>query len=240
MRAIDVRDLLAHPGASTAERLEEPVDGLGNELVEVPEDAPVAGELLLEHVVEGIFVSGPLRGPLTLTCARCLKEFDAAVRGRRAGAVTWLSPTADSDDYALDPEGELDPEPIVRDAVVLALPFSPLCRPDCMGLCERCGGNRNLGECSCTEPIDPVGRLDACSQGSDGVTRTSRERREKGTIDGRPEEEAEQAGAASARPTGRRSPPTYSECPQCHQPKLPHRVCGNCGYYAGRQAIEVE
>jgi large subunit ribosomal protein L32 len=33
---------------------------------------------------------------------------------------------------------------------------------------------------------------------------------------------------------------TYSECPQCHQPKLPHRVCANCGYYAGRQAVEVE
>jgi large subunit ribosomal protein L32 len=35
-------------------------------------------------------------------------------------------------------------------------------------------------------------------------------------------------------------PPTYSECPQCHQPKLPHRVCGNCGHYAGRQAVEME
>ena len=35
-------------------------------------------------------------------------------------------------------------------------------------------------------------------------------------------------------------PPTYAECPQCHQPTLPHRVCANCGYYAGRQAIEVE
>ena len=34
--------------------------------------------------------------------------------------------------------------------------------------------------------------------------------------------------------------PAYAECPQCHQPKLPHRVCGNCGYYRGRQAIEVE
>jgi large subunit ribosomal protein L32 len=34
--------------------------------------------------------------------------------------------------------------------------------------------------------------------------------------------------------------PTYAECPQCHQPKLPHRVCGNCGYYAGREVIEVE
>ncbi len=36
------------------------------------------------------------------------------------------------------------------------------------------------------------------------------------------------------------TPPTYSLCPQCRQPKLPHRVCKNCGYYAGRQAIEVE
>jgi large subunit ribosomal protein L32 len=35
-------------------------------------------------------------------------------------------------------------------------------------------------------------------------------------------------------------PPTYAECPQCHQPKLPHRVCANCGYYAGREAVEVE
>ena len=36
------------------------------------------------------------------------------------------------------------------------------------------------------------------------------------------------------------APPAYAECPQCHQPKLPHRVCGNCGHYAGRQAVEVE
>lgn len=35
-------------------------------------------------------------------------------------------------------------------------------------------------------------------------------------------------------------PETFAECPQCHQPKLPHRVCENCGYYGGRQAIEVE
>jgi large subunit ribosomal protein L32 len=34
--------------------------------------------------------------------------------------------------------------------------------------------------------------------------------------------------------------PTYAACPQCRQPKLPHRVCGTCGWYAGRQAVEVE
>jgi large subunit ribosomal protein L32 len=32
----------------------------------------------------------------------------------------------------------------------------------------------------------------------------------------------------------------YADCPRCRQPKLSHRVCATCGYYAGRQAIEVE
>jgi large subunit ribosomal protein L32 len=36
------------------------------------------------------------------------------------------------------------------------------------------------------------------------------------------------------------SVPEISECPQCHQPKLPHRVCRECGYYNGRQVFEVE
>lgn len=35
-------------------------------------------------------------------------------------------------------------------------------------------------------------------------------------------------------------PPTFAECPQCRQPKQPHRICRNCGYYAGRQVVEVE
>ena len=34
--------------------------------------------------------------------------------------------------------------------------------------------------------------------------------------------------------------PARSECPQCHQAKLPHTVCPNCGWYGGRQAVDVE
>ena len=34
--------------------------------------------------------------------------------------------------------------------------------------------------------------------------------------------------------------PTYSACPQCREPKMPHRVCTNCEYYTGRQAVETE
>ena len=43
----------------------------------------------------------------------------------------------------------------IRDAVGVEMPFAPLCQPDCLGLCEVCGGNRNLGECPGHEAIDP-------------------------------------------------------------------------------------
>ena len=135
--------------------VDEHVSGLRLELAAVPEETPVRGDLLLESVVEGILVSGPLKGRMTLSCARCLKPFerdfevdvqDLFAAGAEAGA----------DEYPLGPTGALDLEPMVRDAVLLAMPFSPLCRPDCLGLCERCGGDRNLGECTCPpEVADP-------------------------------------------------------------------------------------
>lgn len=34
--------------------------------------------------------------------------------------------------------------------------------------------------------------------------------------------------------------PNVMECPQCHEPKLPHRVCGTCGYYNGKEIISAE
>jgi large subunit ribosomal protein L32 len=39
------------------------------------------------------------------------------------------------------------------------------------------------------------------------------------------------------RSTHKVSAPTYNSCPQCHAPRLPHRVCPECGHYAGRQVV---
>lgn len=153
MRTIDVRDLLDHPGASKTVRVDEAVADLQLELAEVPEDAPIVGDLLLESVVEGILVSGRLEGRMALRCARCLKAFEDAFDLEVRDELFSREPG--EDDYGMAPEGALDPEPMVRDAVLLSMPFSPLCRPDCRGLCERCGGDRNLGGCNCTEPADP-------------------------------------------------------------------------------------
>lgn len=153
MRAIDVSDLLHTPGAARAVRLEEPLPGLETELTAVPEDVPIELELTLESVVEGIFVRGSAAGRYRMRCARCLKEFD------RDFDVTmqelYVREPGPEDDYVLEADLALDPEPMVRDAVVLEMPFSPLCRPDCLGLCEICGGDRNLGECPGHTSVDP-------------------------------------------------------------------------------------
>jgi len=154
LAAIDVRDLVGHPGASREETIRGTVEDLATELARVPEDVPIQGELLLESVVEGILVSGRVRGTWTMRCARCLVEFD----GTFDVALHELfvdRPVADADDYPLDPETGLDPDQMVRDVVGVEMPFSPLCRPDCQGLCEVCGGDRNLGECPGHEQTDP-------------------------------------------------------------------------------------
>ncbi|HYH28075.1 MAG TPA: YceD family protein [Actinomycetota bacterium] len=150
---VDVRDLVDRPGAAREVHMSEPVAGLATELASVPEDVPVRADLLLESVVEGILVSGPLSGEVNLRCSRCLKDFRRPFEVR----VTELfapDPGAEDEHYPLA-EGAIDIEPLVRDAVVLEMPFSPLCRPDCQGLCEICGGDRNLGECPGHELTDP-------------------------------------------------------------------------------------
>lgn len=153
MRAIDIRDLLERPGSAKQVHVDEPVDGLQTELAAVDTEAPIEGDLTLESVVEGIFVTGSVGGRMALRCARCLKEFESDFDV--AMNELFVREPGPEDDYVLADDLTLDPEPMVRDAVVLQMPFSPLCKPDCRGLCARCGGDRNLGECTCGPDVDP-------------------------------------------------------------------------------------
>jgi DUF177 domain-containing protein len=142
---IDVTDLMGRPGASRIHALHGTLEGLGTEVAVVPEDAPIEGDLLLESVVEGVLVTGRLSGTRHLVCARCLKEFDEPFAVSLA-EMFIPEPEEEGDEYPMDPAGFLDPEQMVRDAVGVELPFSPLCKPDCLGLCPVCGGDRNLGQ----------------------------------------------------------------------------------------------
>lgn len=116
---------------------------LGIEVLRVPEGAPVDFDLRLESVMEGVLVSGTASADLTGECARCLEELrdDVVVDLQELFAYEGSDTATDSgDDDVSRLEGDLlDLEPLLRDAVVLSLPFQPLCRDDCPGLCIECG-----------------------------------------------------------------------------------------------------
>jgi uncharacterized protein len=150
---VDVRDLIGRPGSSRTVDVAEPVAGLRTELVSVPEDRPVHARLLMESVVEGVLASGPLSGVMVVRCARCLASSERPFRVEARELFTQGA-GAMEDEYPLV-DGFIDLVPMIRDSVLLAMPMAPLCRPDCLGLCSRCGGDRNLGECACAPEVDP-------------------------------------------------------------------------------------
>ena len=147
--ALDTRALGRRPGTMWEGTLTLPApSGLGRDLVRVPDGAPLQLDLRLETVLDGVLATVTVTADTTGECARCLDE----VGGTLAVPVTELfSYPEQADRYARTSGDEsdeevrhldgdlLDLEQSIRDAVVLALPASPLCRPDCAGLCPRCG-----------------------------------------------------------------------------------------------------
>jgi len=116
---------------------------LGIEVLHVPEGSPVEFEIRLEAVMEGVLVTGTATAGLTGECVRCLEE----IREDVTVDFQELFVYEESDTAATEEDGAtsrlvgdlLDLEPLLRDAVVLSLPFQPLCRDDCPGLCVECG-----------------------------------------------------------------------------------------------------
>ncbi|HEX3714964.1 MAG TPA: YceD family protein [Trebonia sp.] len=117
-------------------------DGIGSGLVLVPAGADVALDLRFEAVSEGVLVTGSAVAPLSGECARCLDPLARSIEVSFQELYRYLlDPGEDEDDSEerfLDGD-LLNLEPAFRDAVVLALPLSPLCRDDCPGLCVECG-----------------------------------------------------------------------------------------------------
>jgi DUF177 domain-containing protein len=144
---------LRHPGNARAVASAVELDGLGGVAAEIPAGTPVAIDLLLERVPEGIVVRGTLSSAWSAACSRCLDPVTGEI-SVHVDELFELVPL-EGETYKLD-EDVIDLEPMVRDALLLELPLAPLCAPDCAGLCATCGVNRNLTQCECvTTEIDP-------------------------------------------------------------------------------------
>jgi len=141
---VEIHDLGRHAGGLKLVQRETPApEGMGNDVIGVPAGSPVRLDLRFEAVVEGILVTGVAGFQLAGECARCLSP----VSGEQEIDVQELFLFPDKepeDDEASRVEGDfVDLEPVLRDAVVLELPFIPLCRKDCAGLCPECGADLN-------------------------------------------------------------------------------------------------
>ncbi|AIY20024.2 hypothetical protein KR76_18370 [Pimelobacter simplex] len=117
---------------------------LGIEVLSVPEGAPVELDLRLEAVMEGVLVTGTAKAGLEGECVRCLEPIreDLEVTFQELFVYDDIrdSEGAEEDDeVSMLQDDLLDLETVLRDAVVLALPFQPLCQDDCPGLCPECG-----------------------------------------------------------------------------------------------------
>ena len=145
---IDTRELGRRPGSQRTMRVQVAApEDLGTDLLGVPTGALLDLHLRLEAVMEGVLVSGQVAAPLAGECGRCLDPVASTLE------VDWQELYAYPESEATEDEASrldgdyLDLEPALRDAVVLALPLTPLCRPDCPGLCPVCGERRADGDC---------------------------------------------------------------------------------------------
>ena len=158
---LDTRELGRRPGSERRVALTAPAPAdLGIEVLHVPEGSPIEFDIRLEAVVEGVLVTGTAEAVLAGECVRCLEEISREITadfqelfvydGGPAGEET-----EDGETSRL--EGDLvDLEPLLRDSVVLALPFQPLCQDDCPGLCVECGARlADDPDHGHEEPVDP-------------------------------------------------------------------------------------
>ena len=133
----DIKTLGSGSARSETRTVPAPAD-LGSGLLWVPEGGDLELEVRLEDVTEGVLVTAVVTAPLVGECARCLDEFSSDTQVTFRELFAHEVGESDEDGYLLDGD-LLDLEPALRDALVLELPLSPLCRPDCQGLCSECG-----------------------------------------------------------------------------------------------------
>jgi uncharacterized protein len=145
--AVDVRELLQKPGAHKHVTLRAPLPDLATPVAHVPADSPVTVDVEVESVVEGLLVTGTVAATVALRCVRCLREVRQPVEAEVRELFALDPDGAEDEGYAVLPDDRLPLDTMTRDALVLAFPAFPLCRPDCAGLCPVCGADRNAGDC---------------------------------------------------------------------------------------------
>lgn len=99
---------------------------------------PIRVEADIFKITNAVTAEIVLAGSISMSCGRCLVGFMISLQKKLR-----LS-------YPLEKEeATIDFGPEIREEIILDYPLKPLCRPDCRGLCPKCGKNLNEGNCNC-------------------------------------------------------------------------------------------
>jgi uncharacterized protein len=99
-----------------------------------------------------VIVEGAIEGKVRLNCGRCLEDYSQTVNSVFAAVFKEKSVYTDDDkesDVYVYSNNTLDLYDYLRDTLILELPVKPLCKEGCLGICPKCGRNRNKEECAC-------------------------------------------------------------------------------------------
>ncbi len=134
---IPVHDIMHKAGAMREFKLDiEVPSDLGDSIVTVSEGTELDLDLRLESVHEGILATGEVFVDAEGQCSRCLDPLIVPIEVDFQELFAYS--LSNEDDFVVDDE-QIDLEQVIRDAVVLSLPFQPVCRKNCLGLCPDCG-----------------------------------------------------------------------------------------------------
>jgi uncharacterized protein len=109
--------------------------------------AQFSGVVRVSRTPQGILVQSNFQGQTPAECVRCLCTFDMPLTCEFSDLYAFDSRSTTESDLILRDDANIDLEPLAREYFVIEMPISPLCRPDCRGLCPECGEDLNVTTC---------------------------------------------------------------------------------------------
>ena len=151
---IDVSDIIEHRGAEKefAGSISFEAAKMGERQVEFAEPAAVSG--VLRNVSHGILAEGRVTAVVELECSRCLDKFVQPIAiDLEELFVSHPERQGGEEEKEVFPiiGNKIDLGPAVYQLILTEIPFKPLCRPDCAGICPVCGRNKNKYPHICQE-----------------------------------------------------------------------------------------
>lgn len=139
---------------------EEDLSHLVKEYKQFSDISPVKVIAIANKQANVYTIKGQVTADLKLQCSRCLTYYNYQLTNdfdemfiQDEIEMNW---DKEDNDVSLLKSDEIDMTAIIEEAVVLAIPYIPICHEDCQGLCHVCGINLNEHSCDCkTDKIDP-------------------------------------------------------------------------------------